>query len=90
MHLDMQLEEYFHRNKKANGNLLHFYQEQCNQQNEITKSITRNYWQLWNPSQNGDNIYWTPQKYLKSGQIIKISSTFENHINSMEDKQDGI
>ena len=52
--------------------------------------MTKNYWQLWNPLQNGDNIYWTPQKHLKSGWIMKISSTFKNHINSMEDKQGGI
>jgi len=51
--------------------------------------MTKNYWQLWNPSQNGDNIYWMLQKDSKSGQITKISSTFESHINSMEDKQGG-
>jgi len=88
MYQDMPLEEFFHKNKIANGNLLCFCQEQYNQWNKITRSTIKNYWQLWNPSQNEDNIYWMPQKDLKSGQITKISSTFENHINSMEDKQD--
>ena len=83
------MEEFFHKNKTANENLLRFCQEQFNQQNEITRSMTKNYWQLWNPSQNRDNIYWIPQKNLKSGRIMKISSTFKNHINSMEDKQGG-
>jgi len=87
MHQDMPLEEFFHKNKMSNGNLLHFCQEQCNQQNKIMRSMTKNYWQLWNPSQNRDNIYWMPWKDSKSGQITKISSTFESHINSMEDKQ---
>ena len=90
MHQDMPLEEFFHKNKTANGNLWCFCQEQCNQQNKIMRSITKNYWQLWNLSQNEDNIYWMLQKDSKFGQIMKISSTFKNHINSMEDKQDGI
>ena len=85
----MPLEEFFHKNKTANGNLLYFCQEQCNQHNKIIRSTTKNYWQLWNPSQNRDNIYQIPQKDSKSGWITKISSTFKNHINSMKDKQDG-
>ena len=53
------------------------------------RSTTKNYWQLWNPLQNGNNIYWMLQKDSKSGQITKISSTFESYINLMEDKQGG-
>jgi len=87
MYQNMSLEEFFYKNKTVNENLLHFCQEQYNQQNEITSSTTKNYWQLWNPSQNGNNIYWMPQKDSKSGWIMKISSVFENHINSMKDKQ---
>ena len=51
---DIQLEEYYPKNKKENGNLLHFYQEQYNQLKEITRYTTKNYWKLL---QSGDNIY---------------------------------
>ena len=39
------LTESFHKNKKANGNQLLSYQEQCHSQKETTKYMTRNYWQ---------------------------------------------
>ncbi len=41
---DMQLEKSYFRNKEKNGNPLHFYQEQCKQLKETTRSMTRNYW----------------------------------------------
>ena len=39
----MQLEEFYYKNKMASGNLLHFYQEKCNQQNKTTRYMTKNY-----------------------------------------------
>ena len=41
---NMQLEKSYLRNKKGNGNILYFYQEQCKQLKETIRSITRNYW----------------------------------------------
>ena len=86
----MQQKEFYHKNKKANGNLSHYCQEQYNWQNETMKYMTKNYLQQWKPLQSGDNICWTLQRNLKSGQIMKISNISRNHTNSMEDKLDGI
>ena len=52
--------------------------------------MTRNYLQQQKPLQDGDNTYWTPQKHLKSRQIMKISNISESHTNLMDDKQDSI
>ena len=40
---DILLEEFYSRNKKGNGNLLYFYQEQCSQLKGITRYMTKNY-----------------------------------------------
>ena len=89
MYWDTQQEEFYHKNKKANGNLSHSYQEQCNQQNETTRYTTKNYSQQWKPLQSGDNTYWIPQRNSKSEQTMKISSISGNHTNLIKDKQGG-
>ena len=40
--------------------------------------MTKNYWQLQKPYQSRDNICWTQQNHLKSGQIMRTSSISEN------------
>ena len=50
----MQSEEFYPRNKKRNGNLSCFYQEQYNQLKRIIKYMTKNYLQQWKLLQNRD------------------------------------
>jgi len=80
----MPQKESYLRNKKGNRSQLCFYQEQCKQLKETTRELLAIVKALTKLRQ------YLLNTIEKSGQIMKISSILENHINSIDNKQDGI
>ena len=80
----MPQEEFYLRNKKGNKSQSCFYQEQCKQLKGTTRELLTIVKSLIKLRQ------YLLNTIEKSGQIMKISSILENHINSIDNKQDSI
>src|SRR5271154_2537226 len=74
---------------KANSNQQHTTRGNCQEQNSTMRSTTRNYWQLWMHSANGEFTWKVPNTKYKCLQTTRISFISPPPKNSIGGKSDG-